>query len=388
MRKPFINYNKPTNLLPRMLLSNETGEGNNTFSSTLYQSPVDLAAPYNSSQPTTQESMNMSSQQEFLDICLRFDSLGHECTEDPNASWLLEGPGYASPFSTTSSISPSDGLSTPPPSNGQQSVATYDLPNPAYHTVPTSNQQAWSENAQSGWQGHLVEGNAWAPQVLQYWNENTYGSFQSEPIDSSYHPTSTESTPEPFEYLAANNYIPFPADTAPFRAEMSADLEVDDSDENASDTSGSEYQEDDPTPTRQSMRGCRNASSVLKLGKWMDASFNPEARHYACPFSNGRPDPSGRVCSQRFVRPEHLRRHIKTVHGSDKNFVCKVAKCRRAFSRGDNLRDHYWTHISRGGRSGRNEKMTFNQLKDILGPKERKLVKRLRQRFITVRAKL
>ncbi|OAL56413.1 hypothetical protein IQ07DRAFT_581760 [Pyrenochaeta sp. DS3sAY3a] len=382
-----------------MLHSTGKTEGRSSFSSTLYQSPMDLSAPYNPPEPVTQQSMDLGSQQEFLDICLRFDNLGQEyagepstvATRDSYGSWLMEGPGYASPLSTASSISPSEGLSTPPPFNGQQSLPLYNIADPPYHPAPSVNQQAWSQNGQSGWQGHYCEGEAWAPQFLQEWNENPFGSFHS-PAAGPHYPTSTEGTPEPFSYSEPNSFLPLPADTAPFKTEFKTetfeDLRLDDSDDNESDTSGSEYQDDEPTSSRHGSRSNRSSSSVLKLGKWMDPYVNPEQRHYACPFSNQHPDPSGRVCSQRFVRPEHLRRHVKTVHGSDKNFICKVPQCRRAFSRGDNLRDHYWTHISRGGRAGRNEKMTFNQLRDILGPRERKLTKRLRQRFVKVRAKL
>jgi len=42
------------------------------------------------------------------------------------------------------------------------------------------------------------------------------------------------------------------------------------------------------------------------------------------------------------------------------------------------LRDHYWTHLDRGGRKGKNRKFTFAELKEILGQKERKLIRRLR----------
>jgi hypothetical protein len=52
----------------------------------------------------------------------------------------------------------------------------------------------------------------------------------------------------------------------------------------------------------------------------------------------------------------------------------------KRFSRGDNLRDHYWTHLSRGGRAGVNKKMTLEELKVILGPKEKKLIRRLREK--------
>jgi hypothetical protein len=88
------------------------------------------------------------------------------------------------------------------------------------------------------------------------------------------------------------------------------------------------------------------------------------------------------------MRPEHLRRHIKTVHGEARDYICKLPQCRKAFSRGDNLREHYWTHIERGGRAGKNDKMTFAELKLVLGPKEKKLLRRLKLKLSDHQSKL
>ena len=44
------------------------------------------------------------------------------------------------------------------------------------------------------------------------------------------------------------------------------------------------------------------------------------------------------------------------------------------------MRDHYWTHLDRGGRQGKNRKFAFAELKKLLGPKEKKLIRRLRQK--------
>ena len=44
------------------------------------------------------------------------------------------------------------------------------------------------------------------------------------------------------------------------------------------------------------------------------------------------------------------------------------------------MRDHYWTHLDRGGRKGKNTKYSFVELKELLGPKEKKLIRRLRQK--------
>ncbi|CAN9120598.1 unnamed protein product [Alternaria alternata] len=68
-----------------------------------------------------------------------------------------------------------------------------------------------------------------------------------------------------------------------------------------------------------------------------------------------------------------------TSQGSGAN--ASVMKLGKHFSRGDNLRDHYWTHLQRGGRNGKNDKMSLPELKAFLGPKEKLLVKRLKTKL-------
>ncbi|CAN9470822.1 unnamed protein product [Alternaria alternata] len=43
--------------------------------------------------------------------------------------------------------------------------------------------------------------------------------------------------------------------------------------------------------------------------------------------------------------------------------------------------NHYWTHLQRGGRNGKNDKMSLPELKAFLGPKEKLLVKRLKMKL-------
>jgi hypothetical protein len=84
-------------------------------------------------------------------------------------------------------------------------------------------------------------------------------------------------------------------------------------------------------------------------------------------------------CNRPFGRPEHLRRHLRTVHGTRRDHRCKV--CKRAFSRTDNLRDHYWSHVDRGGRRTKNDKFSIDELKQILGSGERVLLRKLKTRL-------
>jgi len=50
------------------------------------------------------------------------------------------------------------------------------------------------------------------------------------------------------------------------------------------------------------------------------------------------------LCSRRFRRQEHLKRHYRSLHTQDKPFEC--ADCGKKFSRSDNLAQHARTHGS------------------------------------------
>jgi hypothetical protein len=50
------------------------------------------------------------------------------------------------------------------------------------------------------------------------------------------------------------------------------------------------------------------------------------------------------ICSRRFRRQEHLKRHYRSLHTSDKPFTCE--DCGKKFSRSDNLAQHARTHGS------------------------------------------
>jgi hypothetical protein len=87
----------------------------------------------------------------------------------------------------------------------------------------------------------------------------------------------------------------------------------------------------------------------------------------------------GEVCGGSFVRIEHLRRHIKTVHG-DSRTQCKVPQCKKSFSRSDNLYDHYWTHLDLK-KPGRNLKLSLEKLEEILGSWDSRISNSLRRRM-------
>ncbi|CCD26119.2 C2H2-type zinc finger protein NDAI_0G03420 [Naumovozyma dairenensis CBS 421] len=75
------------------------------------------------------------------------------------------------------------------------------------------------------------------------------------------------------------------------------------------------------------------------------------------PINSNRPKPRGRkpsivpdgskqflctICSRRFRRQEHMKRHIRTIHFQERPYTCYV--CEKTFSRSDNLNQHLRTH--------------------------------------------
>ena len=93
-----------------------------------------------------------------------------------------------------------------------------------------------------------------------------------------------------------------------------------------------------------------------------------------------------KICNKDFLRPEHLNRHMLTVHGEHKEWICKLPGCQRCFSRADNLSDHYWTHLDKGDGRGRNVKWSLEELKSLLPPDEVGACIRLGKRLHQYRA--
>ncbi|KAJ7693208.1 hypothetical protein B0H17DRAFT_886256, partial [Mycena rosella] len=49
-------------------------------------------------------------------------------------------------------------------------------------------------------------------------------------------------------------------------------------------------------------------------------------------------------CGKGFVRGEHLKRHVRSIHTYDKPHACPYEGCGKAFSRRDNLAQHSRVH--------------------------------------------
>ena len=310
--------------------------------------------------------------------------------------WVLEEPPCSSPHSIASSMGHSECVDTPPHSD----VAIYDVLEPHFQDIqdPPISHTAWKSEPEQLWQPAYGETPSWCSEsyMLPYYVDPSHDQLPLQPMNS-YIPSSPTSAYDSYTANAEGfvsqyeHILAERVDSMPFRfrgtaktedidgnreSDSASDSESDDSDYDDSASQGSS------NPTTKDQRAARN---VMNLGRWSTNVIDPytiasEQRQYECPMqdtSHAKPVP----CQKRFLRPEHLRRHVKTVHSKVRLHMCKVADCERPFSRGDNLRDHYWTHLERGGRSGKNSKMSFLELKAILGPRERKLAKRLKQRL-------
>lgn len=79
------------------------------------------------------------------------------------------------------------------------------------------------------------------------------------------------------------------------------------------------------TPTAQSSH-----SSATRRGRKQSLTDDP-SKTFVCT-----------LCSRRFRRQEHLKRHYRSLHTHDKPFEC--TDCGKKFSRSDNLSQHQRTH--------------------------------------------
>ncbi|KAJ7235502.1 hypothetical protein C8J57DRAFT_1080970 [Mycena rebaudengoi] len=61
-----------------------------------------------------------------------------------------------------------------------------------------------------------------------------------------------------------------------------------------------------------------------------------DPRAYVCEVSG---------CGKGFVRGEHLKRHVRSIHTHEKPHKCPFEGCDKAFSRRDNLAQHSRIHL-------------------------------------------
>jgi hypothetical protein len=369
-----------------------------SFTSSPYQYVVDYPASHDLSRCDSHEPITMKNGHGSFDERASFHHFAREQSATQSLSapidafdpWILEGAPCGSPMSTSSSISHPESVPTPPPYTG---MPMYDTAgSSAFHHVRSpANPEAWAEEPEPLWRPSYPDVPTWGSQQfsLPYHRGPACEQMSLQPVQD-YIPHSGPSV--------SSAYIQYHAPVASssvkaitFKQKLASVAELNDKDSSNSESDVSDSDDDDDASLQRSSystsRRSGANSNVLKLGKWGadTSSFpfitNTSDRQYQCPAEDK--DHAGHVCPKRFQRPEHLRRHLKTVHGNERLHYCKV--CDRPFSRGDNLRDHYWTHVQRGGRSGKNNKMSIPELKAILGPKDRPLVKRLKLKLARVR---
>lgn len=94
---------------------------------------------------------------------------------------------------------------------------------------------------------------------------------------------------------------------------------------------------------------------IPSTGKWRRNGGNGSGKPQICQI-----EVSGIPCGRKFLRQEHLHRHMKT-HSGRKDFVCQL--CLTQFNRNDNCWEHYWTHVHRPGKkNGRNKKHSLKRV--------------------------
>ncbi|KAF9695629.1 hypothetical protein EKO04_006613 [Ascochyta lentis] len=311
--------------------------------------------------------------------------------EGPLETWLMEMPPSTSPGSSRMSMSPSQGIATPPsdsfyspPYPEHPQLYTYELleqPQPL-RTGSTSHPE-WVDNA-GNWQQSYSEGDNWSTQpfVAQPWTPSSYDGSAPPHVTSS-HTYASNAALTPFMYPAHDQFpTPEIAQTNPAVAISGDALEDeglrDDEDTSDGDSDWNEEESDyghagDLSSGSRSRANTR--SSRIQVDRWavpVNCIQQADTRSWKCDI----PD-----CNTSFQRPEHLRRHVRSKHTDFKPYICKIPECTKPFSRGDNLGDHYWTHLQRGGRAGVNKKMTLSEIKLVLGPREKKVIRKLREKL-------
>jgi hypothetical protein len=305
-----------------------------------------------------------------------------ESSLDP---WLMDIPGTASPDSSRLSMSPSQGIATPssdgfysPPYPEQLQLPAYQLleqPQPVRScSISYPN---WASSAEN-WERTYTENDLWSnqPFVAQPWVPNTYDGYV--PPNAHHSHAHSSNNALPLFAFSAQMTVPLPEPVQIRGATGSPTVEDNNEDGITSDEESdwdddeSDYSQSGSSLTKSKPR---TKAPCVRQDRWMIPTgvIQSETRGYACNMPG---------CTTAFVRPEHLRRHVRSKHSDVKDYRCIVPGCGTSpFSRGDNLRDHYWTHLQRGGRAGKNKKYTMQELKDILGPRERKLIRKLKQKL-------
>ena len=310
-------------------------------------------------------------------------------TESSVDPWLMT-IATASPESSRVSMSPSQGIATPPSAGYYSPPYPEQLPIPPYQLLEqpqsvrprSTSHPNWVSHGEN-WERNYAEGDLWSAQpfVAQPWGPTSYTGYPSPhmtPDDAQASSSALQSYPYPLniqfteaEILRSKNYAS-ELQAVPLNDQRTQDEDEDSSDEDSDwDEDSSNCSQSGGPSSRPRPRVRSPRPHVSRFSVPVRVVQQQERRGYLCEVPG---------CDGSFLRPEHLRRHGKSKHCEVRPYGCKIPGCTTLFSRGDNLRDHYWTHLDRGGRKGKNTKYSFAELKELLGPKEKKLIRRLRQK--------
>lgn len=307
--------------------------------------------------------------------------------------WLMT-IATASPASSRLSMSPSQGIATPPstdyyspPYPEQLQPPPYQLSEQPYSVRPRSTSHPNWVSYGEDWERTYTEGDLWSaqPDVAQPWALTSYTSYRSPhvaPDDAQTSNGALQSYPYPMQTQFS---APGVLQLKRFVSDLSEQIETvslndkrtQDEDEGSSDENSTwDGESSNSSQSGGLLLRCRSRAQlprphVTEFSVPVSVIQQQERRGYLCKVPG---------CDSSFLRPEHLRRYVKSKHCETRPYTCKISGCSTPFSRGDNLRDHYWTHLDRGGRKGKNRKFAFAELKELLGPKEKKLIRRLRQK--------
>lgn len=308
---------------------------------------------------------------QYLESSDEQHSSQYEYVHEPLNPWIFNPAPGGDHASTSSSIVASKDVGTP---GGTNCVNLYDMTGQSvgdcqqvamnYNPSATSYEQNWLSNGANTW-------------PAQQWLSTTDPHCLHSSVAMGLDPNSSSYT-----------HIERPIPTQVSANRQSNDDLGETSEDNDDESEVSDYYESDSGNSNSNGPKFVGTPGVQKHGKW-GKSQQPytvsQPRNYSCTL----PKANGMECGHKFTRPEHLRRHEVScgAHAGKRDHYCKVPNCTtKPFTRGDNLRDHYWTHLERGGRLGKNTKYSFQELKAMLGPKEKKLIRRLKEKLIKHRA--
>lgn len=139
------------------------------------------------------------------------------------------------------------------------------------------------------------------------------------------------------------------------------------------------------TTQRTPSRPVRRRAGAKSSQKHSEAIVGPDSKRLTCPLM-AHSETETRTCNRKFLRQEHLKRHMLTVHVNRRKWPRKLPERHKWFSRADNLREHYWTHLDKGDSPGRNAQRSLEELKKMLCPEETSVCIRLEKRLQQYRA--